>query len=76
VITRIISLAIGGVVAWILLLAMNGGAPETYVTPLVVGAVAAFFWPVVIGFYLARRARDRQEARIQSEVERQLNGKK
>lgn len=74
-ITRIISLAIGGAVALVALLLMNGGAPDTYVVPLVIGAVAAFFWPIVIGFFLARRARDRQEARIQSEVERQLNQK-
>ena len=75
-ISRIISLAIGGVVALILLSAFHAAKFEDYVTPLVIGAVAAFFWPVVIGFFLARRARERQEARIHSEVERQLSGKK
>lgn len=75
-ITRIISLAIGGVVAWLLLVLFKAATPDAYVTPLVIGAVGAFFWPVVIGFFLARRAKERQEARIQSEVERQLSGKK
>lgn len=72
-ITRIISLAIGGAVTWLALVltqAQDGGA---YVVPIVIGAVGAFFWPVVIGFVMVRRARERQEARIQSEVERQMN---
>ena len=74
-ITRIISLAIGGAVAWLALVLTKAAAGDAYIVPLVIGAVAAFFWPIVIGFFLARRARERQEARIQSEVERQLKEK-
>lgn len=71
-ITRIISLAIGGVVTWLALVLTKAAAGDAYIVPIVIGAVAAFFWPVVIGIFLARRARERQEARIQSEVERQM----
>jgi hypothetical protein len=35
--------------------------------------VAAFFWPVVIAFWLGRRARARRDNQIESEVQRQLD---
>lgn len=72
-ITRIISLAIGGAITWLALWLTKATTGDAYVVPIVIGAVGAFFWPVVIGFVMVRRARERQEARIQSEVERQMN---
>jgi hypothetical protein len=44
-----------------------------YVTPLVIGALATFFWPVVIAFWLGRRAKARREDQIQAEVQRQID---
>ena len=72
-IQRIIGLAIGVIVTLILLVAMTDVTMEQAIVPLVIGAVAAFFWPVVIGWYLVRRAKQRREGRIQDEVSRQID---
>jgi hypothetical protein len=72
-IQRIIGLAIGGIVTLILLALMTEVTIEQAIAPVVIGAVAAFFWPVVIGWYLVRRAKQRREDQIQDEVSRQMN---
>ena len=36
------------------------------------GAAVSFFWPVVIGFWSGRRARDRRDEDVEREVQRQL----
>ena len=73
-IQRGIGIIIGGLVALVLLMLMVSGQDwSVFVIPLVLGGLAAFFWPVVIGFWLARRVRRRQDARIESEVQRQIN---
>ena len=61
------------IVTLILLVATTEVAVDQAIMPLVVGAIAAFFWPVVIAWYLARRARARREGRIQDEVSRQID---
>jgi len=43
-----------------------------YVAAAVIGAVASFFWPVVAGIWLGRRARARRDDQIQKEVDRQM----
>jgi uncharacterized protein YacL len=73
VIQRIIGLAIGVIVALILLVAMTSVTADQAIGPLVVGAIAAFLWPIVIAWFLVRRARARRDNQIQSEVERQMN---
>jgi uncharacterized membrane protein YccC len=72
-IQRIIGLAIGVIVTLILLVAMTSVTVDQAIVPLVIGAVAAFFWPIVVVWYLARRARQRNEDKIQDEVQRQMN---
>ena len=72
-IQRIIGLTIGVIVALILLLLMTDVTVDQAIAPLVIGAIAAFFWPVVIGWYLVRRAKQRHEDKIQSEVQRQMD---
>jgi uncharacterized protein YneF (UPF0154 family) len=42
------------------------------ITAAVVGAIAAFLWPIVVGFFLARRAKQRRNASIEDEVARQV----
>ena len=37
------------------------------------GGLAAFFWPIVIAFWLGRRAKSRRDDQIESEVQRQLD---
>ena len=41
-------------------------------TAAIAGAIAAFLWPIVIGFFLARRVKQRREDEIQAEVARQM----
>jgi NADH:ubiquinone oxidoreductase subunit 6 (subunit J) len=74
-IQRAIGVTVGAIVTLIILVIMNLQDPgwEDYLVPLAIGAVASFFWPVVIGFWLGRRARQRRNNQIQSEVARQVN---
>lgn len=68
-----IGIAVGAIVSLVLLVIMAGENPwQDYVAPLVIGGVAAFFWPIVIAFWLGRRAKQRREDQIESEVQRQL----
>ena len=75
-IQRIIGLTIGAIVTLILLVATTEVTVDQTIVPLVVGAVAAFFWPIVIGWWLVRRAKARRENQIQSEVSRQIDQQK
>lgn len=70
-----IGIAVGALVTLILLVIMVPADQtwQDYVVPLVIGGLAAFFWPVVIGFWLGRRAKARRNDQIQSEVQRQLD---
>jgi hypothetical protein len=86
---RLIGVSIGALVTFILLLVFYGtkeingvvspdwrfvgDSTQAFLVASIAGAVASFFWPIVIAWWLARRARDRREDQIQSEVERQLN---
>ena len=73
-IQRAIGIAVGALVTLILLVIMAGENPwQDYVTPLVIGGVAAFFWPVVIGIWLGRRAKQRRDDQVSAEVQRQLD---
>ena len=74
-IQRIIGLVVGVIVSLLLLIEMTDietSDAAAVLVPLIVGAVAAFFWPVVVGWFLVRRAKQRRENQIQSEVERQM----
>ena len=74
-IQRIIGLVVGVIVSLLLLIAMTDietSDAAAVLVPLIVGAVAAFFWPVVVGWFVVRRAKQRRENQIQSEVERQM----
>jgi uncharacterized membrane protein len=75
-IQRLIGVSIGALVTLIILW-LSSVTNQTelmpwYVAAAVIGAIASFFWPVVIGIWLGRRARARRDARIEDEVQRQL----
>ncbi|MFV2065211.1 MAG: hypothetical protein ACC726_17100 [Chloroflexota bacterium] len=74
-IQRGLGVTIGGIVTLVLLLIMVPDNPvwQDYLAPLVIGNVAAFFWPVVIAFWLGRRVKQRRESKIEDEVQRQLD---
>jgi hypothetical protein len=46
---------------------------QAFLVASIVGAIASFFWPIVVAWWLARRIRHRRDDEIQSEVQRQLN---
>jgi ABC-type polysaccharide/polyol phosphate export permease len=71
---RGIGIAVGALVTLVLLVIMAGENPwQDYLAPLVIGGVAAFFWPVVIGIWLGRRAKQRRDDQVSAEVQRQLD---
>ena len=73
-IQRAIGVTVGAIVTLVILVIMNLENPswQDYIAPLAIGAVAAWAWPVVIVFWLGRRAKQRRDNQIQSEVDRQL----
>ena len=75
-IQRIIGLVIGVLVTLVLLYFMADVPFDQAIAPLAIGAVAAFFWPIVVGWYLLRRAKHHREDKIQDEVNRQINEQK
>jgi ABC-type uncharacterized transport system permease subunit len=72
-IQRAIGVTIGVIVSLVLLVATTTVTLEQAIVPLAIGGVAAWAWPVVIAFWLGRRAKARREDHIQSEVQRQLD---
>lgn len=74
---RLIGVTIGAIVTFVILWLSTVMADEAallgwYMAAALIGAVASFFWPVVAGIWLGRRARARRDARIENEVQRQL----
>jgi hypothetical protein len=80
-IQRILGIIVGGVVTFLLLILFQGGriVADTntgYIVALVVGAVATFLWPIVVGYWTERRRRQKVEEEIEAEVQRQLQQKR
>jgi hypothetical protein len=75
-IQRLIGVTIGALVTFLILWFSTVVKPADlmswYVAAAAIGAIASFSWPVIIGFWLGRRAKDRREDSIQKEVERQV----
>jgi len=71
VIQRIIGGAVGALATW-LILVWNNVNSTVAVTAAVVGAIAAFLWPIIVGFFLARRVNQRRQDDINAEVARQV----
>jgi len=71
-----IGVALGALATYLLLVILvpdTGDRSSAYVTAVVVGAVVSWAWPVVIAFWLGRRAKERREDQIEKEVQRQLD---
>jgi hypothetical protein len=49
-----------------------GDSTTAFLVASVLGAIASFFWPIVIGWWLVRRGKQRRSNQIESEVQRQL----
>jgi xanthine/uracil permease len=73
---HIIGVGIGAIVTYVLLFVMVGSQyTDKYLPAVVIGAIVALAWPWVIGLFLARRVKNRRDAQIQAEVERQVADK-
>jgi xanthine/uracil permease len=73
---HIIGVGIGAIVTYVLLFVMVGSQyTDKYLPAVVIGAIVALAWPWVIGLVLARRVKNRRDAQIQAEVERQVADK-
>lgn len=70
-IQRIIGQGVGALVT-LAILWWNQVPPTIATAAVVVGALAAFFWPIVVGWFLVRRAKQRRNDAIQDEVARQV----
>jgi predicted branched-subunit amino acid permease len=73
---RLIGVSIGALITF-LILWFSDFTNQTdlipwYTAAVVIGAIASFFWPVVAGIWLGRRARARRDEQIQKEVDRQM----
>jgi hypothetical protein len=71
VIQRFIGVSIGALVTFGILW-FNHADSAAWAFAAVVGAIASFFWPIVAGFFLARRAKQRRQDSIEDEVARQV----
>lgn len=70
-IQRFIGVSVGALVSYGLLW-WNHADSTAWATAVIVGAIASFLWPIVIGWYLVRRARSRRDDKMQAEVARQV----
>jgi len=70
-IQRLIGGAVGALVV-IAILWWNHVDTSLAATAAIAGAIAAFFWPIIVGWFLVRRAKQRRENDIQAEVSRQM----
>ena len=80
-IQRFISIVVGAIVTFLLLLLFHNGriiSDETsgYLTAVVIGALVNLLWPFIWSTTLARRTRERREAAMRVEVQRQLEAER
>ena len=73
---HIIGVVIGAIVTYLLLIIMVGSQfSDKYLPAIVIGAIVALLWPWFIGLMLARRVKNRRDAQIQEEVDKQIAAK-
>ena len=70
---RAIGVTVGAIVTLILIQLIGGDQIQDNVLPVAIGAIASFFWPIVIAWWLARRHREKQQNQIEAEVQRQMD---
>jgi uncharacterized membrane protein (DUF485 family) len=80
---RFIGVVLGGAVTFVLLVMFAGTTVNIvsdrntgFLIAVVVGGIVSWMWPWVIGIILVRRARGRQQDRMQDEVQRQVAAEK
>ena len=73
---HIIGSVIGAAVAWVVLVVTNAQDSSQYITAVVIGAIATILWPLVIGWLLVRRRKNKRDDQIQKEVDKQIAAQK
>jgi hypothetical protein len=71
VIQRLIGVTVGALVTFVFLWFSHADS-TAWAIAAIAGAITSFFWPIVIGFFLARRAKQRRQNSIEEEVARQM----
>ncbi len=75
-IQRLLGVSVGALATFLILWLSTVAKPTDlmpwYVVAVVTGAITSFLWPIVIGFWLGRRARNRRDDDVEREVQRQL----
>jgi hypothetical protein len=78
VIERFLSVVTGALVTFLALVIMNPtddiDPNATYLTAVVIGALASLIWPILWAVFITRRAKARRDKEIQEEVARQMSG--
>jgi phosphotransferase system glucose/maltose/N-acetylglucosamine-specific IIC component len=72
---RIIGIILGGLTIYLLLNVMEALTKDTqprYLLAIIIGMLVALLYPWIIGIFLVRRHRAKQDEEIQAEVQRQL----
>jgi hypothetical protein len=73
---RFIGVVLGGIATFVLLLVTStsivADQNKGYLISVVIGGIVSWLWPWLIGLFLVRRARNRQQDKIHDEVERQM----
>jgi len=70
-IQRFLGVSLGALVTFVLLW-FNHADSSAWATAAIIGAIASFFWPIVAGFFLARRVKQRRDDAMQAEVAKQV----
>jgi hypothetical protein len=80
-ISRLLGALTGGIVTFLLLWLFDNGrivsSEKTgWLIAIAIGLVANALWPFFWGIYFGRKARNRRDEQIQSEVQRQLDAER
>jgi len=78
---RLVGIVFGAVVAFLLLLLFHNGRliseeRSGFLIAVAAGAVANMLWPVIWAGLVARRNRTTHQAKVQAEVQRQVNAQR
>ncbi len=80
-IQRFVGVVVGGIATFLLLLLFDDGRIvgdefTGYLAAVVIGALLNLFWPVIWGAFMARRSRERYDATVRAEVQRQVEAQR
>ncbi len=80
-IQRFVGVVVGGIVTFLLLWLFDDGRVigeemTGYLVAITIGALVNLFWPAIWAMFIARRTQDRYDARVRTEVQRQVEAER